>query len=85
MQYKYEIVIDDLGIDYQDEGPWRSYMLESYGDTIDEVFDNAQIAEIDQDGGELYDYSIEDAPMNVYNQAKLLLLAYLHQNVWRAM
>lgn len=60
----------DLGVDYQDAGPWRSYGLESHGETIEELFENAYVYEIDQDGGELNHYHIEDASTEVYKAAR---------------
>ena len=42
----------DLGISYEDEGPWRSYDLtDCYGDTPFEAIEQCIISEIDQDGG----------------------------------
>jgi hypothetical protein len=65
MKYKYELE-GDLGISYQDEGPWRSYdVTEGYGNTEAEFLENINIAEIDQDGGELTCYGYEDAPGSV--------------------
>lgn len=51
----------DLGLDYQDEGPWRSYELYTYGESLTELLENATIGEIDQDGGELDCYNLKGA------------------------
>lgn len=51
----------DLGIMYQDEGPWRSYELVTSGSTKEELLEDATISEVDQDGGELACYSFDDA------------------------
>ena len=69
----YNIDESDLGVDYQDAGPWRSYGLESSGETIEELINNATIYETDQDGGELDCYSINDAESNVHKAAKACL------------
>lgn len=49
----------DLGIDYADSGPWRSYDLNTHGTNYDELLANATIAEIDQDGGDLACYGYD--------------------------
>lgn len=56
---------EDLGIDYQDAGPWRSYELVTYGDDKEQLLANATIAEIDQDGGELDCYELCEAISDV--------------------
>lgn len=63
---KYQIE-GDLGISYQDAGPWRSYEAEGAGDTIESFLDSLTIIEIDQDGGELNCYGYNDAPNAVQN------------------
>lgn len=72
-KYKVDISVDDLGIMYQDAGPWRSYALEAYGDTEEEVLDNAYIYEIDQDGGELNCYNVSSANSEVERVAMKLI------------
>lgn len=59
----------DLGIEYHGDGPWRSYGLETSGETIEELFENATIYETDQDGGEIECYSIDNAETLVYRIA----------------
>ena len=58
MKPKFLLDIDDLGVEYQDAGPWRDYSMQSEGDSKDDLLSNAQISEIDQDGGELRNYSL---------------------------
>lgn len=70
----YNIDITDIGIDWQDAGPWRSYGVESYGDTVADVMANAVIYELDQDGGELNCYALYDANMDVREAAKKAIL-----------
>lgn len=43
----------DMNIDYQDEGPWRSYQLSGEGDTLAEFMSSLAVSEIDEDGAEL--------------------------------
>lgn len=61
---KYQIDTD-LGIDYADCGPWRSYHLTTDGNTKAELIENATIAEVDQDGGELNDYGLKQCDREV--------------------
>ena len=60
------ISIDDLGIEYQDSGKWRSYSLESNGNTLIELQNNAAISETDQDGGEIKTYNLLEAGSEVF-------------------
>lgn len=71
--YRYVIDDDDIGIDYRDCGPWRSYRMDSYGDTREELIANATIAEVDQDGGELDCYGLADAPNDVYERCEQII------------
>ncbi len=74
MSYISKYGIDtDLGVSYQDEGPWRSYQLTASGDTLEELLEDANIAEIDQDGGDLDFYPLEDASNEVEKQATKLI------------
>jgi hypothetical protein len=34
------------------DGPFRSYEMETYGDSLHELLDNVWITEVDQDGGD---------------------------------
>lgn len=54
----------DLGINYQDIPPWRSYQLTTHGNTMAELIENAVIAEVDQYGDDLDYYGLSDAPTN---------------------
>lgn len=60
-----DISFKDLGVEYQDEGPWRSYELNTNGTTIVSLELNATISEVDQDGGELRSYDLNEAPKAV--------------------
>jgi hypothetical protein len=63
---KYQIKDGDLGIEYADHGPWRSYEIsEASGLTKDELLNNLTVSEVDQDGGELRCYGYHDAPFEV--------------------
>lgn len=63
---KYSVEGRDLGIDYQDIGPWRSYILTTSGDSLEECLNEAIIEEVDQDGGTLRSYSLDQANQDVY-------------------
>lgn len=45
---------------YSDEGPWRSYHVQTEGETLGELFDAAWVYEVDQDGGDLGYYKLND-------------------------
>jgi len=64
---KYSIDID-LGVEYLDIPPWRSYNLTACGDNIDQLLNDAMIAEIDQDGGDLNNYDIDNTPSDEIRQ-----------------
>lgn len=69
----------DIGINYADSGPWRSYSLDSYGLTFQDLLNNATIEEIDQDGGTLRCYGLDECPTNeVYDRAYSMLLAFYY-------
>lgn len=63
----------DLGIDYRDIGPWRSYQLQTQGDTLQELIENAVISEVDQDGGDLDYYDLGDASNEIYESGMRLI------------
>jgi hypothetical protein len=51
---------EDLGIEWRDAGPWRSYHLTASGNNEEELFEDATIEEVDQDGGTLDCYGYND-------------------------
>jgi len=58
--YRYSIS-EELTYEWRDAGPWRSFYLETYGDTLSELFENATIEAIDQDGGALDCFGYDNA------------------------
>jgi hypothetical protein len=71
---KYKIDIsEDTGVFHEDTGPWRSYELEAYGNTVEEALESAYIYEIDQDGGELNLYGLEDASSKLQKVARMMI------------
>ena len=62
-----------LEVDYRDSGQWRSYEVQSEGDTLEELLDNCHVFEIDQDGGELDDYPLNDASNEVWQEAEKVI------------
>lgn len=69
----------ELGISYQDIGPWRSYHFNTSGDSLQELIDNAVVSEIDQDGGELDCYGIHDGTYELGS----LCLELIHEEILR--
>ncbi len=70
---KYQF-IEDQEIDVGPmDGPFRSYRLDTHGWTLDECMDNADIAEVDQDGGETGCYALDDAPNEVQTKVEKML------------
>lgn len=57
---KYYVFCSDFK-EHQDAGPWRSYDLESEGNSLDELLENAVYWQVDQDGGSLGDTPADDA------------------------
>jgi len=71
---RYIIEEEELGISFQDEGPWRSWHLSTYGDSIASLIWNADISEIDQDGGSIDFYPLEDAEPDILAAAEQIIL-----------
>lgn len=63
----------DLGLDYQDWGQWRSYELIAGGDSYEELLESASIVEINQEGKELACYGLNRAEPDVYREAVFLI------------
>lgn len=62
-----------LETEFRDSGAWRSYELNSFGRTLEDLIENAHISEIDQDGGEICTYGLGHAPGNVYKDAMKII------------
>lgn len=74
---EYGYIIDcDTGVDHADEDQWRNYQLYTQGSTRAELLSEAGIAEVDQDGGELTCYGLDDARSDVYSAALNIINAY---------
>lgn len=83
MKTIFSIQNQDLGIDYQDEGPWRSYELSTDGTNVKELQENCTVSEIDQDGGELRTYGWEDLPNNeVIDAVEIAILKEVSKKQW---
>jgi len=67
------IIDEHLDIDYQDSGRWRSYHLSTDGDNLQELTENADIFEIDQDGGEITNYELCNASNEVIKEASKVI------------
>jgi hypothetical protein len=78
---KLYLEIDDLGVEYCDEGQWHSYALWASGKDVDEFLDSAFISEVDQDGGEITSYPVAEATNQVWTVASRALMNYLDRGV----
>ncbi len=67
--FKIQIENLDLEVDHRDSGGYRSYELSCEGNTLEQCMETAYIAEIDQDGGELDTYPLDDSDGDVFFQA----------------
>jgi len=74
MKYKYDFQLYAVDSD-SDERGWYSMDLVSYGNTIEELYENAEYFLIDQDGGEIGERRADD-----YEAHHLLRLAVLEQD-----
>lgn len=64
----------DTRVEYCDEGQFRNFQLITEGDNVDQLLDNAQISEVDQDGGELDTYPLDDARSDVIRAANKIIM-----------
>jgi len=71
----------DTGVKYRDAGVWRNYQLVTCGETAYECFHGATIAEIDQDGGDLDCYALEDADEKVIDAAIQIIESSCGENI----
>lgn len=58
MKAKYNVYNEELGIDYADCGPWRSYHLTASGNTLAELVKDATVSEVGQDGEDFKCYDV---------------------------
>jgi len=66
MAFEKKITIDtDLGIDYCGSGRFRPYGLSTYGNSYYELLNNVTVSEVDQDGGEIVSYGLEECSREV--------------------
>ncbi len=65
-EFRYYLPAGDLGVDFRDAGPWRSYDVDEVrAHTARDLLAEVSISEVDQDGGDLACYGFEDAPREV--------------------
>lgn len=58
--------------DHDEGGRWRSYDLETYGHTLEELLSNAVYWQTDQDGGSIGDVPADDPAAQEYIEAEYL-------------
>ncbi len=75
----YRYSLDDIGIETEinDSSPWRVYHLTAWGNTREELRASAGISEVDQDGGEVANYSLEEAPNAVIERVESMILKHV--------
>lgn len=69
------MVIDE-SLEYSDSGDygqWQGYSIYAEGNTKEELFENATIYITDQDGGEVRNYSLFDAPHEAIREALTII------------
>lgn len=64
---------EELGVDWQDAGPWRSFELGAEGECLANLLDDAGVAAIDQDGGEMYLDKLYDCSGEIVEAAEVLI------------
>ncbi len=74
---KYNIDVQDLGVDFADDGAWRSYGMSTSGDSLQELLSEAVIYETGQDGGELNSYSLDNGNSQLERAALVAIEDYL--------
>lgn len=74
------IINETLKYEFQDAGPWRSYSLDSQGDNLEELLNNATISEIDEDGGTIRFYSLDEANNKLYDEALEIITQIVYKN-----
>jgi hypothetical protein len=69
---------EDTGL-CRDDGPFRSYRLQCCGDTFEEMWADAFIWEIDQDGGDHEGYHPEEYGAEVERVCRDMILAEIRR------
>ena len=70
-QAKYSI--EDQELDYDNDGPFLSLRLDTYGDTFEEMVENATITAVDQDGGDRWSEKAFGYSNSIDNQCEFYL------------
>lgn len=66
-------ITEDTGLCTECEPLWRSYELNTQGETLEELIDNARIVEIDQDGGDHGCFDLGEYPDRVYKRCMIII------------
>lgn len=62
------------------ESQWRLCLLSTQGESFLDLVTNALITEVDEDGGDLSTYSLNDATRTVYSEA----IETIERTYWKA-
>lgn len=76
---RFREIESNLEIDYRDVPPWRSFEVSARGNSVSEMLVDATISEIDQDGGEIRSYGLEDASNEVSQRAESLIASLFQE------
>jgi hypothetical protein len=68
MEKRITVEDDDLYPEWADCGPWRSFSFTATGTDYESLVEDATISEVDQDGGELACYGLDQADSVVYDR-----------------
>lgn len=69
MKKAYYIDDQEIDVGYQESEDARHYRLDTYGNSLESLVDNAVIVEVDPDGRELDCYDMWAAPETVQEKA----------------
>ena len=68
---------EDIGVEWADEGLWRSYQVIGQGDTLGELYGSLGIAEIGQDGDTIDYYEVNEATDEIIDATYATMEIYL--------
>ena len=70
--YKYNIECEEFG-DKSNHNGWVGISFETYGNNIDELIKNTIFYEIDQDGGDVANYDIDEITDSEFKKMKMII------------
>jgi hypothetical protein len=70
---KYKIEDAEMPTELNDEGQWCGYRLDADGDTVDEMFANAVVTAVDQDGGDIWSLLLSECENEFQDDAEKMI------------